>query len=220
MTDIYYSIIEFFFRNEGQIVGSFLGALLAAFVAIYAAKKAHLFAQERDDSKSEKQKTQRINEYCNLLHSLIIEFNWHQEINPMIINQVEGIRQKSKNIGHMIIDEPTTFIRTDYLRTLRDLLYEFDFANLVIPTHTQLYINSSENINRSLNLSVIDKTVKRFGEPEKFGDAVDLYFNQLIKDFSRIENALEKVLQFTLDELKRFPDAEVHKIYDHPLAPI
>lgn len=217
MTNFCFSLIEFVSRNEGQIIGSFLGALLASLIAIYAAKKAHFYAEERDNMKSLREENQLKNKYCNILHSVIIELNWHQEINPMIINQVEGIRQNSKDVGRMIIDEPTTFIRTDYLRKLRNLLYEFDFANLVIPTHIQLYINSSENINRSLNLKVIDKTVERFKEPKKFGAAVDLYFNQLIKDFTRLDKALTKVLQIALTEIDRFPNAEVHKIYDHPL---
>lgn len=217
MTNFFCAVLDFISRNEGQMVGSFLGAFLAALIAIYAAKKAHLFAEKRDKKKIKREENQLKNRYCNILHAVIIELNWHQRINSMIITQVEGIRQDSKDVGSMIIDEPTTFIRTDYLRKLRDLLYEFDFANLVIPTHIQLYINSSENINRSLKLSVIDKTVERYKEPEKFGKAVDLYFDQLIEDFTRIEKALKKVLTHTLNELNRFPNAEVHKYYDHPL---
>ncbi|MDR8394580.1 hypothetical protein NC796_25770 [Aliifodinibius sp. S!AR15-10] len=217
MSEFFYSIADFFSRNEGQIIGSSLGAFFAALVAFYSARKTHLFAKQREKKKLEREEEQKINQYCSLLHSVIVELNWHTEINPMIISQVEGIREKSKNAGRMIIDEPTTFIKTDYLRKLRDQFYDFDFSNLVIATHLQLYINRAEIINRSLELSIIDETAKRFDEPEKFRKAVDLYFDQLMKDFGQLEVALKLNLNFSLQEINQYPDASAHQYYDHSI---
>ncbi|HAH51474.1 MAG TPA: hypothetical protein DCL80_09500 [Balneola sp.] len=215
MGEIYCSIIDFISRNEGELVGSFLGAFLAALVAYYSARKGHLYSVQRNKEELDRKRIEQENKYCSLLHSIIVELSWHKDINSMVLSQVEGIREKSKVAGKMIIDEPTTFIKIDFLRKLRDTFPEFEFSNHVIPTHLQLYINKAEIINRSLKLNVIDETVKRFDEPENFAKAVDLYFNQLVKDFQTLEEALSLNLKFSLEEVNKYPNAEVHKYYNH-----
>lgn len=215
MIEFFCSIGEFISRNEGDLVGSFLGALFAGLIAIYSVIKTHNLTKEREQKKIQIENNEKINRYCSIVHSVIVELNWHKEINPMIISQIEGIREKSKRAGKMIIDEPTTFIEIDYLRKLRDKLFSFALANHVIPTHLQLYTNRSLIINRSLKLSIIDETMKRFDEPENFGKGVDLYFDQLLRDFAQLDVALKQVLNFSLTEINRFPNAEVHIYYNH-----
>ena len=209
------SVIETVNDLNCELLGAFLGTFGAALVAILTVYGTHYFSKKRYRERKEEIESDLINTYCGALHSVIVELRWHLQINGMIRNQVFGIKDKSIKAGRMIIDEPSTLIKTEFLKEARREMLNFKNFNPVITTHAQLYINKAEIINRSLQLNIIDETVERFEEEENFGKAVELYFDQLGKDFDTLEAVLKLNLKFALEEIKKYPDALIHEYYNH-----
>lgn len=184
-------------RNEG-IAGSFIGALLAGFVAIISVR---LTARSIKKQRIEKEKEI----YCGLLNAMKIELDYHQQNFPILIEGLQTIKDISLKQGSIITSKAPRYISLNFLLDIRRRLIDIELLNTNILKLISFYINKCEIVNMDMDFESLVKLNEKFKESFNFQESTKDYFDKELEEVGKLQKSLigiNKRIDLELDTYK------------------
>lgn len=184
-------------RNEGAIVGSFIGALLAGIIAIIS---VYLTARSSKIQRRERE----IEIYCGLLYSIKIELLYHSKTHINLIEELEVIKHNSLLSNEIITDSPSRNISLIFLLEVRNKLIDTELFNTNILLLISAYINKCELINNDIKFERLIKISEKFKENVNFQESTKSYFDIVIKQIGDLQNSIPDIISYINSDLQSF----------------
>ena len=192
--------MNFFLRNEGEIVGGFLSGLVALF-AFYLGIRF----QRRKEKKI----------YVGNLFSLLTELEWKKGTIDRLVRELNTIKKESVKEGEIITKHASTTISTENLLKIRDNIISFESVNSKVLLLLNVVINFSFEINPSLNFGRPIELIEGKDNMEQKSIAIEGYFSNLIESHvQKLQLAIRHLSEEVKSEVNKYPDSAVLKDYD------
>lgn len=208
---------NFFTRNEGTILGALLAALVSLF-SIWITNKSRNRKDERDkafqinleNQKINRQKMIKENIYCGLLHSIYHELNSHKNLSDINWKSLNLVKDLTLEKDDFVIEKAINIFSTEFINQCRLKILEFESYNTDLLPIISQYISKVISINNYMDFKTVLSSNKKLEMP--FVDTVNEYFDILKSDFDEIAVGRQKIQDFIINEIKKYPQNEITNI--------
>lgn len=209
------TIISWLKRNEasliGAIIGAFLGAIGAGFVAYYSIKRTHLNNIEIEKGRIIEIRKEKDKKYCGLLFMIISEIYFQKKDTELIEEEIERFIRVTKEQKRIITDNPFTLYQLDMLNECRNRILDYDSFDTELVSTISLHINTINKCNSYLYLKpLID--LERFKVEGELNivDDVESYFSEVKIILGNINKARIKLTMGLTLEIAKFPSSNIN----------
>jgi len=185
---ISYPDVTWYERNEGAIIGSFVGAFLAGIIALLS-----IYLTARSNKRQRREREIEI--YCGFLYSIKIELIYHSKNHNNLIEELRMIKHNSLLANEIITDSPSRNISIPFLRELRSKLIDTELFNTKILLTLSAYINKCDLVNSDIKLERLMKVSEKFKEQVNFAESTKSYFNIVIEETENLKKSIPEIIK-------------------------
>ena len=189
------SLLSFLQRNEGQLVGT-AGGILIAFLATYLSYRYSGYQNRK------KEKTH----YQGILYTLHVELYWQNIHFDLLVKTLENLKIVSiQNKSFVIEDSPMQFDLTIIEKGLANIIeyknYKHELVALLVS-----HLNQIRSINQFIDFKNVSTLNKNLQEKKIVEKSIEGYFDTLSKEYiNKTQPGISGIRKMIEDELKDYP---------------
>ncbi len=214
----YIDEMSFWTRNEGQLIGTAGGvliAILAAFLTYYLSNKQ---ANKKEKEAMKKEMKKEKDAYQGMLYVLHVELYWQNHQLDMLKNTLEKLKITSLEEKEFVIENPPTMFNFSIVEKCLDKIIEYkDYKHELIVLVVS-YINQIKDLNYILDFRNARKLMSKIVNDKTFDieKQIEIYFNTFNIEYidkakpniSMIRNIIEKELEDYPSEKMIFKESD------------
>ncbi len=202
---------SFLKRNEGEIVGSLLGALLAGLIAIISILATHQNNKKIQDRRFIIDKTYRENVYCNLLVAVHSELSGHNYFSKQLKKLLPELNRILIEKGELPISKIPVEFSFEFIDECRLKLMDYDYYNVEILNLLGIYQNLTKGLQNNLNISEINNFKYEFSSKTDFEKDINIFFEALLNNLDELNDRRVNLQKLIIEDLDKFPHIYVDK---------
>ncbi|TVL95534.1 MAG: hypothetical protein CV087_24255 [Candidatus Brocadia sp. WS118] len=199
-------------RNQ-SVIGSTIGAFLAALIAIYTVWRTFKNTKEIEANKNKSRRIEKEKTYCGLLFMIYGELHEHNKKNYILRKAIPIFTEtvdKSEGIPYHDPFDNAKYGVT-FIEACRIKILDFDFSNASLMTSISSYLHETQQLNHSLNLSPLIRVYEKY-PPDVLIQKFHKSFEVVTKMIDILEKRREEIRIEILAEIKSFPHINVDEL--------
>lgn len=205
---IYIDFMKFWNRNEGQLIGTAGGiliAILAAFLTYYLSNRQ---VNKKEKEAMEKEMKKEKEKYEGMLYVLHVELYWQNHQLDMLKNTLDKLKTTSIDKRKFVIENaPTEFNLLIVEKCLDKIIDYKDYKHELVVLLVS-YINQIKELNYILDFRNARELISNMGKDETLDieGRIEDYFNTFNAEYiEKIKPNISTIRQIIEEELEDYP---------------
>jgi len=201
---------ENFIKEYEVFIGSFLGALFAALIALYSIRKTNKNNIELEIRKYNTQKKKKENQYCGVLYAIFADLKAHKKIHDNLSKEIDEFLEYFNNKLDIPVDNPFSEIPVEFLKACRIKILEFDQYETTSLYIFSNYLNLTDVFLRDMNLNRVRESRSKITDKQLLIEGMKLYFDQNKNTLEKLDALRTELITKIEEIIKSYPQSDLN----------